>query len=179
MYGNYNNSAVTQNAETKLERHIWVFLATILELIAMGEGNVVLGGSLVLELHGLKLGWEPQDLDIIIFKPTERQFARVMESTDFEACANSDVQSKAEQRGEHIRSWRSQSGGKTLNVILVNDPLPEDLLLYRSHAGLIPVNKIHNIIEAKKSYSHGHDKTFIRGKDVHHLMSLKNNNFNI
>ena len=37
------------------------------------DTNVVIGGTCAILMHGLDIGRDPEDLDVIIYKPTDRQ----------------------------------------------------------------------------------------------------------
>ncbi len=157
----------------KIDQYLIHFQREI-SLLTEAAANVVAGGSLVLELHGLKLGWEPLDLDIIIFSPTASQLVYVCDSKLFEKCLDYGDE-------KSVRSWKRESGSITLNIIFAHkEEVPSGLMYYHKEGlNKILCNSIENIIKAKVSYAEGTNKDYIRAKDMKHLSSLKNNNFNI
>lgn len=132
------------------------------ELNMLRSDNLVLGGSNALLAHGLNLGsWKPDDLDVIIFSPTDSQVSFV--KTKFEQCLDEYL---AEYLTPH--SYRLLKNGLVLNVIFeYKIPTPTDLLCFKYGSDLYQVNTITNIIEAKKSY--------LRAKDDLHLSLLQDN----
>lgn len=157
-----------------------IFFTDIIELKAKAhpeDDNIVLAGSNALREHGLYTDWEPQDLDIILFDPTPSQLLEI--TTKYEQCMGYETEKKL---GDDVlpRSYKLSKEGKELNVIIAySEPVPNNLLYYNFQGVFFKVNSISNIIEAKKSYASGRDKSFLRKKDILHLMSLKNLNFNI
>lgn len=158
-----------------IHKYLDVFSNELLILAtAAGEkSNLVIGGSLALQLHGLNLGnWHPEDLDIIIFEPTDDQRDKV-EVLMKAACATDYLGEPFDK--QEIRSWKIEKNGWTMNVIYAFEPKPSDLLEWMG----FEINRIDNIIDAKLSYSSGVKKDFLRRKDMWHLSVLKSNNFNV
>lgn len=159
----------------KLHQYLSVFRW---QLAKIDEGNMVLGGSQILELHGLRLGWEPQDLDVVVFMPNCRQIKLITEELHFEPCADYRP-GKDHSIPERVRSWELTKEGLKLNVILAYDEYKPQNLLVLNYGARYLVNSISNIIAAKLSYAAGEKKQYLRAKDMAQLTMLKNNNFNV
>ena len=147
------------------------------EITKVYGANLVLAGSNVLMLHGLRTSWSPEDLDIAIYEPTVDQVKYIANEDNFEPCMSYDT---AEELGIQQRAWKKTKDGLTLNFILeYSTPKPQVVLLYPYDGLLFQVNNIETIISAKLSYSVGEEKSFVRRKDAWHLSELKNCNFNV
>lgn len=173
----------------KIDKFLAAFYEDIKRVILEGdntsETNVVLTGSNVLALHGLNISWDPQDLDIAIYQPTDLQRLFItgggdVVETEFQACLDYE---SAKEKGIAQRAWKKtiffQGEQLTLNFILELGPKPQTNLVYFYGKLPLPVQNIDKIIEAKLSYGEGKDKSFLRRKDAHHLSELKNLNFNV
>lgn len=150
------------------------FLMILLQLKTESPtDNLVLAGSNALMAHGLKIGWEPQDLDVVIFRPTEKQKTTIF--AFFTECMEYNENSKVIPR-----SYLLERNSLKLNLILAyEDRVPNNLLWYKFGATCFMINSIENIVAAKLSYAHGHNEKYIRVKDMQHLSTLKNLNFNV
>ena len=180
-------------------------LKTFAPLIALFHtsdtgNNVVIGGSNAILLHGLILGREVSDLDVIIYKPssTQLKMLSVLESKSenlletlkkllptFGSCAAApSVKAKSNKPLEPSltkRSIKYVHNGLTINF-LIEDVSPDDNYLsfaYSGHSYLI--QGVAKIVDAKASYGLGHSgkKPYCRAKDVNDLALLKNHNFNM
>lgn len=146
--------------------------------------NIVIGGSHALQLHGLSLGREPDDLDVIIYRPRSHQLNYLStRGAGFEAHRNYPEKDDINivKDPSDIRSYKRKANGLTLNVLLDDRPVPTDVLLYdydRRNIHL-KINNIRTIIEAKSNYVFGEDGCYMRRKDAEHLTLLKNHNFNL
>lgn len=142
------------------------------EITKIGTENIAIGGSFALMLHGLEIGHEPEDLDLIIFKPTDEQYEFIANKCE----SNANYQTVD---GGQARSWKLKRKGMTLNIIFAFDvDVPENPLFY-VFGKMYRVNPIADIIKAKLQYTEGHEKQNLRRKDMMHLQMLKNLNFNI
>lgn len=122
------------------------------------EKNCVIGGSMALQMHGLNFR-DSNDLDIIIYSPSERQLLIFNHLKPFEI--------KTKTTSYFQRSFKYKKNGYYINFVLEEDlKLPENLLIHQS--GWM-VNSIKNIVKAKYEYS--------RTKDLFDLINLKNKNF--
>lgn len=146
-----------------------------------GGTNMVIGGSYALEAHGLNLGRDPEDLDLVIYRPTERQLALLRMLSPLQQPRKYKFQDEEEQF-QYQRSWKFKRNKQTLNILLNrNVDMPYDLLLYKTESGMFYVQSIRRVIEAKNAYqinSAGHEK-YIRLKDMKDLQNLKQLNFNL
>ena len=147
-----------------LDKALSVFAPEIKALKAgetAGERNVIIGGSVALMLHGLQIGREPGDLDLVIYTPTDRQMIVLSDSRTFK---------NAEESGEY-GGYKCAKEGRVLNVLIeVNKPVPSGLLggMFTGYSHLI--QSIDNVMAAKTRYA--------RPKDFYDLQQLKNLNFN-
>lgn len=186
----------------KIDKFLRAFSDEIREVMSFApiqQNNVVITGSNVLDLHGLNVSWETQDLDVAVYNPTEEQiylvtgwvgdlfkddsyFKKFMSenpSLNYEACMSYE---EAEEKNIRQRAWKKTKviNGKEImmNFILeYNQPFPNPNLSYRLDNILYQVQDINTIIDAKLSYGSGQDKSFLRRKDAYHLSELRSNNF--
>lgn len=160
--------------EKTLDRHIEEFQSEI--RFILNNSQMVMGGSLILKLHGLNMGnWVPGDLDVIVFNPDSKAFDYIE--------GNLDPADNYNVPDEEIHSYGVTRKDMTLNVIISKEVPPVNPLQYCYQDTpftqmYIPVNPINRIIEAKASYSVGKKDQFLRKKDMLHLQALKNLNFN-
>ena len=139
-----------------LENHLSHF-KELIDLICC-EDNHVLGGSLALKLHGLNFR-EAQDLDIVIYNPTEKQLQIFETLKPFERKNKDEFYTQ--------RSYKYLKSGLAINFLLEFDTdMPLNLL---THSSGWRINSIKEIINAKKNYC--------RTKDLLDLLDLKNKNF--
>lgn len=138
----------------------------IQQLVELGNGNVVIGGSCALHLHGLQVS-APHDLDLIIYRPTPAQERYI----DLYFVTSADYPEDEKHDAPHSFNVSDQLD-KTLNVIIEQDNIPQYTLLCQFFNIVLPVNAINSIVEAISYYR------TIRRKDVTKLQFLKNNNFN-
>ena len=141
------------------------------------DTNIVIGGSAALKLHGLEIGREISDVDIIIYKPTpsQRLFLRLVEQ-----------KSPTELDGYERRVYKFT---KTLlkkysiDVIVSHEDLPENLLSCELLSHTVKIQSIENIVKAKASYVSKVDGRgsllYISKKDATDMINLKNLNFNL
>lgn len=163
-----------------MKKFIEVFKTELAELSI--DDNLVIGGSHALQQHGLNLGdWRPDDLDVIIFSPTTFQIDYV--KNKFNQCADEYMIDELEDKaGKEVepRSYKLTKGMFVMNIIFAYDEsMPTDLLFFFHEGVYWRINSISNIIDAKLSYSRGENKAYLRQKDIHHMMLLKNYNFNV
>lgn len=139
-------------------------------------GNVILGGSAALQLHGLNLSRRVDDLDIIIYKPTEEQM-KVLELMEPFNLSLFPIYSEFEKSERRVRKFEIR--GVKLDIILEKEiEKPQNLLLFHIHTCFtIPIQSIENVIAAKNSYTLK-EHTYRRSKDMEDLIDLKNKNFN-
>tara|TARA_R110000772_G_C13310332_1_gene440569 strand:- start:6670 stop:7140 length:471 start_codon:yes stop_codon:yes gene_type:complete len=128
--------------------------------------NLVIGGTHALYLHGINLGKDPDDLDIIIYKPTKEQLEilAILREVSEGDCADSS---------HGNRSLKLKKNGKCLDILLEDKAsMPEGLLQYVNETGTITgnVQSVQGVIDAKASYG--------RSKDHLDMIKWKNLNFN-
>jgi hypothetical protein len=117
--------------------------------------NILIGGTSALTLHGLNLSRPVEDLDIVIYSPTESQK---------EQLANLKWLS-IEEDGYPTDNLKISKGHKIINILLEKDEkMPTNLLSYKG----IPIQSISGVIEAKRSYS-------ARPKDMADYIDLAKN----
>ena len=129
------------------------------------EENLVLGGSTALNLHGINTNKMPEDLDVIIYLPTGGQLNFLKSIEDF-----SDFEQDTGYEQVYKFKKVKDDCTFTLDILIEQCPLPENLLLFKSESVLFKIQDINNIIAAKSSYG--------REKDLKDLLHLKNLNFN-
>lgn len=133
-------------------------------------GNLVIGGTHALLLHGLRVSREPNDLDIVVYKPTSAQCKMLLALKD--VTVGSGYSSPTPEEGI-TRSFKLQSRGHhVIDILLDRRELPDGLLTYenRSKGIKLRVQSIDGVLAAKAAYG--------RDKDMHDLFALKNINFN-
>lgn len=130
------------------------------------DKNVVLGGSVALKKHGLKLPFPPGDFDIIVYSPSKKQLEFIHDNF-----LDDSEYDEIEDEDNKCRSFNQcDKSGKSINILIEYNKKVPDNLLFDSEFNL-PVNSIENIIEAKISYS--------RSKDNEQIIQLKELNFPI
>jgi hypothetical protein len=143
--------------------------------------NLVLGGSNALKLHGLDLGREPSDIDLIIYRPTVEQ-QRFLELTQ-----KTNGQRKSEfdnpEYKFRVTKFKSPKGNFNLDVIVSEEEIPQNLLSIDILENRFKIQSVSNIIKAKTGYFHKVDgrgsNKFIAQKDARDLQNLKILNFNL
>lgn len=148
-----------------LESTLSVFAKILTQLNR--DGNLVIGGSNALVLHGIKVARVPVDVDIIIYSPTDRQLKILELVSDF-----SHVQTVGGDYPKTVFKFKTKKLGKvyTLDILFEEGSLPENLLLFKKGNILARVQDVDKVIEAKSSYK--------RSKDLTDLLDFKNLNFN-
>jgi hypothetical protein len=161
-----------------LKKTLSVFAETI--KILNGD-NLVLGGSNALELHGLEIGREANDVDLIIYRPTTEQTAFLDMSRQI-----SGQKTKLDPDDYPVRVTKfikTLDKKYSLDVIVSSEEMPRDLLSYDFLEGRLKIQSIHNIVKAKSGYLHKVDNRgscwYISEKDSKDLQQLKNLNFNL
>lgn len=144
--------------------------------------NVVIGGSYALIQHGLNIGREPVDLDIIIYKPTESQLNILSMQSAFQQKTKNTIP-ELEYAIKKQRSWKFKKQNNVLNILLEREKdIPEDLLLLRHNKYRFQIQSIKNVIDAKNSYllkDNCGNANYTRIKDVKDFENLKKLNFNL
>lgn len=135
-------------------------------------GNLVLGGTHAMILHGLEVPREPNDVDIIIYKPTLAQLnlLKMLKDVVVEGSTNGVPDNpKVAKRSYKLVS--NKCSMHVLDILLEFDKVPEGLLTYKHKSIKIKVQSIRNILYAKANYG--------RSKDFKDFNLLKNINFNL
>jgi hypothetical protein len=128
----------------------------------LNSENVVLAGSCALELMGVNLPKEPEDLDVIIYQPTFYQNSIIVKYSSKCVANNKNIIE------EYRRVVKLEISPKLfLDIIIEDYPLTHDCLLFDGQYNIQPVNKI---MEARGRY--------LRPKDYASFLDLKNLNFN-
>lgn len=142
------------------------------------DDNIVLGGSMAMILHGINIGRDPRDLDIVLYQPTSRQvdYTNTLHNTEVVGQKHSPFSKDGE---EVVRTSLEIviRNGMHLNILSNSVQLRERYLYYKGYR----IQPIDMIVEAKASYTYK-SKTkgnYIRKKDIEDLQYIKNNNFNI
>ena len=135
-------------------------------------GNLVIGGTHALLLHGLKVPRDPNDLDIVIYRPTSDQCKLLLALKDVTVGSENGCQDPTAEQGV-TRSFKLRSKNSLeIDFLLQRRDLPDGLLTYENRPKGIKlrVQSIEGVLAAKASYR--------RCKDIHDLFQLKNINFN-
>lgn len=133
------------------------------QLVCLRGTNMFIAGSCALQLYGFKMDWEPGDLDVVIYHPTDHQ--ELYLDTKFDGC--SDYETDDNHGCTLRRVFEIIIDGKKLNVLCEYAiEIPEPNLTYQFYH----INPVANILNAIISYK--------REKDSNHIKSLINLNFN-
>ena len=170
----------------KLFTFLATFSSAIDHLIEAGpkDTNVVIGGTCALIAHGLNVGREPNDLDVIIYRPSTEQL-RYLDSIRLFSLKHS-TGTGADLTGDlHLRSLKFKKNGLILNILFERDKAKPSFLLRFWDAGAsYKIQDIASVIEAKNSYILQPHTTGLTGeryarvKDLFDFQQLKNLNFN-
>lgn len=141
------------------------------------HGNVVIGGSAALILHGLSLSRPINDIDIILYNPKDEQLA-VLNTLKAVDSVNSSF-----GYGDR-RVIKLLVNEVNVDIIVSHETLPSNLLLHPISSpqfkGLF-IQSIDEVIKAKISYTLDKDERqlniYRRTKDFADLLDLKNSNF--
>ena len=155
----------------KTIRLIEEFAQTI-KFLREEKDNVIIGGAAALKMHGLEIGREVDDLDVIIYSPTENQ-KRILDTLE--------LISKTKYYGpeENRRTIKIENNKLVLNIIKEAGGVPRNLLSVNFRNSSILIQSISNVIKAKVGYTMNYDDgTYMRAKDMKDLVILKNLNFN-
>lgn len=157
-------------------------------LKSLHDDNMVLAGTNALKYHGLKMSRESNDLDVVLFKPTEKQLlilrnlTLISDQKKFRISDNDKIQDEHYPLDNLILKFKKDE--MNIDIHLSNEECPNDLLYF--HCDEIELNfKVQNIalnIEAKNSYALRNQdglKFYRRIKDSEDLQDLKNSNFNL
>lgn len=148
----------------ELNKHLQTFRKILNELSSLSPSeNTKIGGSFALHLHGLNFR-APQDLDIIVYKPTPEQVKFLQTLRIFA--------SKDEYGYERVNNIKIELNDLILNILVVERSITPILLRY-NHREIelsFAVVGANEIINAKKKYN--------RVKDLQDFILLKNENFN-
>ena len=131
------------------------------------KSNVVIGGTCALELHGLKIGREIEDLDLIIYQANDKQKDIL---NTLEAFSRTQYYGADKRTIKVIGKY-----DMVLNIIKEDTFCPSDLLLYRG----IPIQNIGNVFKAKQTYTGKKGTEYMRVKDMRDSIKLKELNFNL
>lgn len=128
-----------------------------------GSSNVVLGGSLILKIHGLNFSRKSEDLDVIINFPTPKQNEYIKAISNFS-------ENNSEYWGKD--NLKFSKNNLYINVLINNTVEVNDFFLqYKWGNKLYDINSVSEIIKAKSLYG--------RVKDFKDMILLKNENFNL
>lgn len=142
-------------------------------LIALGTSNMVIGGSHALLLHGLDIGRDTDDFDVVIYEPTMDQLKYLADKIH-----TGEMKESIEESSDNTRSCKVECNGATIDFLIErNTCMPADLLLVH-HSGItLFVQSVYRVIDAKRSYTN--EDGMFRQKDVDDCKLLKNANFNL
>ena len=172
----------------KLFTFLATFSSAIDHLIEAGpqDTTVVIGGTCALIAHGLNVGQEPNDLDVIIYRPSTEQL-RYLDSIRLFSLKPS-TGTGADLTGDSnfgLRSLKFKKNGLILNILLERDKAKPAFLLRFWEAGAsYKIQDVASVIEAKNSYVLQPNTTGLTGeryarvKDLFDFQQLKNLNFN-
>jgi hypothetical protein len=127
------------------------------------EKNVRLGGSVILKLHGLKFSRASGDLDIVIYKPSDKQLAYV-KGLSFLHYDNGGYHNDI--------NYKIKKDNLIINILIADAvKVQPSYLTYTYNENSYSIISIDEVIEAKKKYG--------RPKDISDFILLKNENFNL
>ncbi len=160
------------------------FLPIIKQLNGI-EDNLVIGGSNALKIHGLNISRKCEDLDLIIYNPSERQ-KKILEGLKFfDIIKDRPIKAIEYPEGVLPKAIKLNGGHYYMDIIIENKTVPEDLLLLKFNDIYFKIQNIQLTIDAKNSYKWerqgGEEISLIkysRSKDMRDLIDLKNMNFN-
>lgn len=141
------------------------------------DTNVVIGGSAALKLHGLEIGREISDVDIIIYNPTPSQklFLKLVGQKN-----SSSLDSYEKRVYKFTRTFLKKY---SIDVIISYEEFPENLLSCEILSHTVKIQSVENIVKAKASYVSKVDGRgsllHISKKDATDMINLKNLNFNL
>lgn len=145
------------------------------DIYDIGGPNLFIAGSCALQLHGFKMDWEPSDLDVIIYMPTDQQDMTLQK--EFDGCSDYETDDKNTETLRRVYEKIIPVGNTPykLNVICeykISIPEPPYIYLtdHKYQIGQFKINPVANILNAIISYK--------RQKDKVHIKSLINLNFN-
>lgn len=123
---------------------------------------------------------ESNDLDIIIYSPTDNQKKILNQFAIFDLIKDRPCS----YTSNNCKAIKLSREGLFMDIIVENSIIPTNLLYYRYGCSdiMYKVQNIYNIIEAKNSYKIKSNENplikYIRGKDLEDFIDLKNSNFN-
>lgn len=133
-----------------------------------GTANVSIGGSAALMLHGLNIGCEINDVDLIIHSPTKEQYETLQKLwLIFE---DTELGSTGEKR-----SFKLKFPAGKLDVLIAKKARLCTSSFYKILDEVIPLNSVEDVMSARRSYI----KDNPRLKDLQSSLLLKQNNFNL
>lgn len=150
-------------------------IGAISDLIDAGGGfkNVMLGGSLALMFHGIELMTPPEDVDVIVYKPTPEQIKLIQVLRRLNLYGKYGTSKKYDSFDGRIVVGLQMNGYK-LDILVEGE-----LEIPKSHSsvkidtisgGFLPLNPVQDIIRAKSKLS--------RPKDRDQIEFIINKNFN-
>ena len=150
-----------------LNKHLETFEPIINKLnqLATTGNNCRIGGSMALELHGLKIPRTPDDLDIIISFPSvgQEEYLQLLKPFNY----NTNLGMYDDNR----YNFKFKKDGMFLNILIsYNTNIHGNDLFYKYKDHYYPIAPIEETIDAKRKYN--------RLKDLGDFIYLKNNNFN-
>lgn len=156
-----------------MDRYLDAFWAFLFEL-SYGEDNMVLGGLNALVSHGLIVGRGCQDLDIILYNPSDRQID-LIRGTSYNGQQITREESEYPEKEEKRRSYKFGKDGLTIDILLeYSVEKPNGLLFYPYRNNGMPyffeVQSVSGVIDAKRKYA--------RAKDHKDFENFKRQNFN-
>lgn len=148
-------------------------------LSQLNDDNLVLAGTNALKLHGLRMNRQANDLDCVLFCPTEKQ-KQILNAIQSLRIDNPFAPNYESEDIHHLRSLKFKKGDLFLDILISQENTPSDLLLYRCCNMQFKIQNIALNIKAKSSYTlerTGLEK-YKRLKDFEDFQDLKNSNFN-
>ena len=177
-------------ANCKINHYIDNFRQILIDLgCELEDNNIVLAGVNALKLHGLYMSREANDLDVVIFKPTQKQLDYLSCMSFFQQALpdgrSGDYETefqKVRLKEGHQRVVKFKKNDLFIDIILSDNELPSDLLYYKAFSMMFKIQNIALNIEAKNSYKLESQRDgfqlYRRAKDMEDMIDLKNSNFN-
>jgi hypothetical protein len=163
------------------------YLFTFRKLIKNINGdNLVIAGVNALKIHGLKMSRQANDLDIVLFCPTEKQLTLLRGMASLSICEKQyeDDKDKIQDESYPIDNMvlKFKKDNLYLDIILEKECCPNDLLFHKFNNEYYKIQNIALNIKAKNSYAVRNQdglRLYRRIKYSVDFQDLKNSNFNI
>jgi len=159
------------NVDAKQRSSIYTYIPDfVLGIIdsLSGHDNIRIGGSVALDMHGLKLPNPPEDVDIIIYQPSSEQMSIIQALHNLNVYKFND--------SEYIETLDKiviglEHGGKKVDILIdtVNRASEYNVSVFTLSGQEVGIQPVFDIIKAKKDMG--------RQKDIDQIKSIIDLNF--